>query len=404
MLIIHTADWHLGKKLANIDRIHEQRAVLDEIYDQACTRQADLIIVAGDVFDTATPVAEAEELFFRTLSKLSRVCPVIVIAGNHDDPVRLAAAERLALMCNVAIVKDIASLDQAPSTAVYTPDELVSVSSSGGYISQVGKGYITVTTPAETAVINVMPYPSESRLRLRSGETQSFTDIVADRLSIGAAAFRPDTVNITASHLFCTGSTAGGDERDIELGTARLIPIDRLPDSHYTALGHIHRCQRLSTTRNIHYSGSILQYSFDDVIAAKFIIAANITAQDGVTSVEKIELTQGRRLKELTVNTYEAAIKAIEDYPDYWLSIILKLDRALTDTETKRLRFGGKNIVRIKLEIADADIDHSKDISVKRSNREYFEDYCNHKRGTPPSNELTKLYLDIMEAMSHEAD
>ncbi len=103
MKILHTADWHLGKKLYDFSRIEEQRAVLEEICQIADSQNADVIVIAGDLYDTFNPPTEATELFYQTLNKLAKngTRPVIAIAGNHDSADRIEAPDPLAKACGI---------------------------------------------------------------------------------------------------------------------------------------------------------------------------------------------------------------------------------------------------------------------------------------------------------------
>ena len=97
MKIVHTSDWHLGKKLKNRERITEQREVLNSLVNYVENNNVDLVIIAGDVYDTYSPPAEAEELFFNIIKQLSNgKRAVLVISGNHDDSDRLYASSVLA--------------------------------------------------------------------------------------------------------------------------------------------------------------------------------------------------------------------------------------------------------------------------------------------------------------------
>src|SRR6218665_3728006 len=98
MKILHTADWHLGKKLDYYSRLEEQHAVLNEICTIADAENVDLVLVAGDLYDTFNPPVEAVELLYRTLKRLTNngKRPVIAIAGNHDSPDRIEAPVALA--------------------------------------------------------------------------------------------------------------------------------------------------------------------------------------------------------------------------------------------------------------------------------------------------------------------
>src|SRR5688500_4361574 len=118
MRILHTADWHLGRRLAGRSRHDEQIAVLDEICRIADDENVDVVVVAGDVFDAFVPPAEAEALFYSTMTRLadSGRRAVVVIAGNHDSPDRLIAADPYARSLGISTLgfpKDIPTLYDA---------------------------------------------------------------------------------------------------------------------------------------------------------------------------------------------------------------------------------------------------------------------------------------------------
>ena len=94
MRILHTADWHLGRTLEGRSRLEEQAQFLDELAEIVEKEKIDVVLMAGDAFDTVNPPAAAEQLFYESLSRLSNrgKRPVMVISGNHDSPDRLAAA------------------------------------------------------------------------------------------------------------------------------------------------------------------------------------------------------------------------------------------------------------------------------------------------------------------------
>ena len=98
MKLIHTADWHLGKNIEGHSRLEEQRLFLKDFINICEEEQADIIIIAGDIYDNYNPSAMAEQLFYDTLKQLSRNgdCMTVVIAGNHDNPERLVASGPLA--------------------------------------------------------------------------------------------------------------------------------------------------------------------------------------------------------------------------------------------------------------------------------------------------------------------
>lgn len=153
MRIAHTSDWHIGKKLMNRDRGEEFKAVLDEIAEICKNEKADLLLVAGDVFDTYTPSAEAEEIFYSSVKNIARNCAVLIISGNHDDYVRLTAAQALSEELNIYTVgNNLKPLDCKKRGNCYP------VESDGGYA-------IFENAAGEQVYINMLPYPNEARFK-----------------------------------------------------------------------------------------------------------------------------------------------------------------------------------------------------------------------------------------------
>src|SRR5690606_38680731 len=106
MKILHTADWHLGKRLDHFSRLEEQVAVMDEIVEIADSQQVDMVLIAGDLFDNYNPSTEAVELFYKTLKRLTNQGkrPVIAISGNHDSPDLIDAPDPLARECGILLI------------------------------------------------------------------------------------------------------------------------------------------------------------------------------------------------------------------------------------------------------------------------------------------------------------
>ena len=98
MKISHTADWHLGKNLEGHSRLPEQVLFAEDFIRICQEEKPDLILIAGDIYDSYNPSAAAEKLFYETLKKLSRggQCVTVIISGNHDNPDRLMASGPLA--------------------------------------------------------------------------------------------------------------------------------------------------------------------------------------------------------------------------------------------------------------------------------------------------------------------
>src|SRR3970040_2954160 len=95
MRLLHTSDWHVGRKIRGRSRVDEHRPVLDEIVDVAGDRRVDATLVAGYLFDVSSPSPEDEAIVYRALLDLAEIGPVLVVAGNHDSPARLEAVKPL---------------------------------------------------------------------------------------------------------------------------------------------------------------------------------------------------------------------------------------------------------------------------------------------------------------------
>ena len=138
MRILHTSDWHLGRSLEQISRIEEQRAFIDLLVETCEDQKVDLVLVAGDIYDTYNPPASAEELFYEALERLSGKGKraVVVIAGNHDNPERLCAASPLAYKNGIIL------LGYPASDAVSTKPEWDSRNRLGAWVAGAGSAML----------------------------------------------------------------------------------------------------------------------------------------------------------------------------------------------------------------------------------------------------------------------
>ena len=153
MRLIHTADWHLGKHIEGHSRLEEQELFLEDFVNIVKERDADVVLIAGDIYDSSNPPAKAEQLFYDTLKKISdggrRL--TIVIAGNHDNPDRLVSATPLAMEHGIIMVG--------------TPQTVIPKGQYGSWkVCRSGEGYIKIERKSEQAVVLTVPFPSEKRL------------------------------------------------------------------------------------------------------------------------------------------------------------------------------------------------------------------------------------------------
>jgi exonuclease SbcD len=409
MNILHTSDWHLGKCLENRERLPEQAEVLAEISRIAEERQVDLVLIAGDVYDTYIPSAAAEELFFDTVERLSAhgKRAVVIIAGNHDSPERLCAAKPLADRNGIIL------LGMPASEATVGPNRELGVK-----VVQSGPGWLelAIAGVAEHAVIITLPYPSEARLEevltanpdeaaLQEAYSAKVGRIFADL----AAHYRNDTVNLAVSHLFIAGGESSDSERPIQLGGAPTVEADRLPGTaHYIALGHLHKPQKVGgAPAPAYYSGSLLPYSFSETGYRKAVYLVQ-AAPATETVVEKISINSGKPLVKWVAKEGVAQLLEwcrSERDRGAWLDVEVYVEYPLTQDEIREIRNFREEIINIRPILsgtaAELPVEENR---LAKPLRELFEDYYRYKTGAAPRGELTGFFLEIAAAGEDEAE
>lgn len=279
MRFLHTADWHVGKKLGRISRSAEFEAVLDELVLIARDQKVDAVLVAGDLWDRALPPLESIELVVDALIRLAEASGrVIAIPGNHDSPALFQLLARLLESRGVVLAPRILH------------------PSKGGIVEVVSRDR------AQSASIGVFPFLHEAQvIEDLMSDSEDWYKSYADRVRRISAAlssgFNPSSIGILMAHYFIEGSEVGGGERMIHIGaqyaaTAQSIP----PGASYVALGHIHKPQQIpGTTLPAWYSGSLLQLDFAERTHNKQVVI--VDAKPGIPAKAKaIELASGRKL------------------------------------------------------------------------------------------------------------
>ncbi len=379
MVLLHTSDWHLGKRLMDRERLPEQAEVLEEIAAVCDERGVELVLVAGDVFDTYLPPAEAEELFFRAVKRLAEGRAVVIISGNHDDGVRLAASSSLAGEEGIYIFGGTNVPAIGAKRKVYA--------------AEADERHIVIRTEkGEEVYINALPYPNEARLKEDKTE-ESYADKTRRRIERGDEAYDGRMPHVLLSHLFIAGGKVSESERDIALGGARAVPPEYLPDFGYTALGHLHRMQKAGNCG--YYSGSLLQYSFDEANTEKCVLLLE-TQGNQVNLVEKIPLKAGKQLVRLEANGPLEAEELLSRYENCFIELTLHLTAPLTAADTQRLRAANEGLVSLITLVAGSE----REEVVLRSRLgagELFDEFYRSQYGKEPSPDLKREFLLLLE-------
>ena len=270
MKLLHTGDWHLGRYLHGVSLIADQAHVLDQFVALARSEAVDAVIIAGDVYDRSVPPAEAVSLLDSVLSQLvvDANIPVILIAGNHDSPERIGFGGRI--------------FGQQKLTLRGTLQDLSPVH---------------LTDEHGTVAIHPLPYVEPTFARaLAGGEAvNDQQSAMAHTLAILRAQRQPGHRNVLVGHAFVAGGTESESERPLSVGGSGAVTPGLFEGFDYVALGHLHRPQNVGSSR-IHYPGSLLKYSFNEVDHTKGVTLVEIGA-DGVPAIRSMPLIARRDVR-----------------------------------------------------------------------------------------------------------
>lgn len=399
MRILHTADWHLGKLLEGKSRIKEQEEFCQDLIDIVRRENIDMVIIAGDVFDGPNPPAKAESLFYETIKAISYEGKVltVIISGNHDSPERLASAKALAKTHGIIIIA--------------LPTSIVEEGKYGNNtVTKSGEGYFKVklNESNENAVVVALPYPSEKRLNevvfdleeQEGSKAEAYARRIKEFFHKGSEAFDENSVNIAISHLFTMGVTETGSERNIELGGSYIVDSNVLPkEAQYTALGHVHKHQKVPNTKGkAYYCGAPIHYNKREIAHEKSVILVDIKAGKEA-EVTTIPLRNYKPIRICKVNNASEAIKFCQEYgqESSWAYIEITSDKTIADTDIKLMKEYKADIVEIIVK-TQGEREYEQEIPLEEKSFEaLFTDFYFSEKNIMPSEELMKLLKEIIK-------
>lgn len=334
--IVHTSDWHVGRRWKGIQRLDELEAVLEHLAGFIEDHSIDLVLHTGDVFESRNPPAEAERLVNRFLVRVGRSgAHMLVIAGNHDDPLRLDARSMLTELVNVQILG-------RPRSA------------SRGGTRTLG------TRSGETAVVAALPFASPgawvSALDLAGEEASArakYARMFERAVQDLCGDFRPDAVNLLMAHTHVEGAVFGESERRVHLGEDWAASPEALPSTaSYVALGHIHMPQKIAGAVPAYYAGSLLQMDFGEAGEEKTFIV--VTASPGrPATVEHVPYEGGLPLVDLRASLTELEETA-DQHRTGWLRVTVPLTEKDPDLNRK-VRELLPNALVVRAELAEVE-------------------------------------------------
>lgn len=305
MRFIHTADWHLGRSLHGVRLLDEQRAILEQLVSIVADQRPDALLIAGDIYDRATPPGDAIDLLDDTLCTiLDMGVPVIVIAGNHDGPQLINYGSRLFAARSLHIFGKVTNFVQR----------------------------VTLTDVWGPVHFYALPYAEPLAMRQALGDeaiTNHQTAVTAWTARVFAEHPHGERA-VGLAHLFVAGGATCDSERQLVVGGTAEVDSNSFAEFNYVALGHLHRRQQLGASAT-HYSGSPLKYSFSEAEHHKSINLVDMDA-DGLYKIENIPLHPQHDVRCITGLLSDVLTNALVDpRPDDYLSVRLLDTGALLD-------------------------------------------------------------------------
>ncbi|WP_251438897.1 exonuclease SbcCD subunit D [Microbacterium sp. USTB-Y] len=342
MKILHTSDWHIGRTFHGHATLEALAEVLAALVAQVRENDVDVVVVAGDVFDSATPSAPAYTLLTDTLVALHATgARVIVTSGNHDSAARLGFQARL-LREGIHVVTD--------PTGIGEP---ITIEDADGPVRFFGIPYLEPAIVRQHAAFQKPAFqkPAFQKPALqkpaspqpagateddgRPLRTQAQTLARAMGLVRAGMAEHPGRAVVIA-HCFAAGVDATtGLEREIRQGGIDMVPVSLFEGVDYVALGHIHGRQAL--TDRVRYAGAPLHYSFGEQHKPRGSWLIELAA-DGAVDARWLELPVPRRLVTLTGSFADIlSPENVAAHADDWVCAVYTDDLPQTEP-MRRLR------------------------------------------------------------------
>lgn len=396
MKLLHTSDWHLGRLIETHSRLDEQAAFLDALIDCANHEAVDIVLVAGDIYDTYNPPAKAEKLFFDKVKELAghgqRL--VVIVAGNHDQPLRLGAAASWAAEHGVLLCTDLLDTWESQKIGRFQ-------------IKGYGPGALTIEAGRECLNLALLPFPSESRmgeLLSVSGEESDLQNAYSQRvktlLTERCAHFSVKDPGVILSHLFVSGGEISDSERTLQWGGAYTVFSDAFPPAaDYIALGHLHKPQAVAGLKERgRYSGSPLQYSRSEIGYAKSVTLIDAQSEQPLTFREHF-IDTVKPVEIWHADSFEAAERLLESQTgrSAWVYLEIETPQPLTNMEIRRLKTLFRDLLSIEPILPEAEGGMLYETSIESMDvHSLFKQYCEREFGAPPDPELLIRFASLI--------
>ena len=269
MKILHTSDWHLGRTLYGCKRYVEFTAFLDWLSQMIKEEGVDILLLAGDVFDTSTPSNRAQQLYYQFLCRVAASCcrHIVVIAGNHDSPSFLNAPKALLRAIDVHVVGSTSAVAEEEVIVLHRAEQPEAIVCAVPYLRDKD---LRTLEPGETL--------ETKNTKLVDGLKKHYAEVchIAERKRSEFTQQGYESIPIIGmGHLFAAGGkTVEGDGvRELYVGSLAHVGADFVPSSvDYMALGHLHVPQKVAGIENIRYCGSPIPMGYGEATQQKMVL------------------------------------------------------------------------------------------------------------------------------------
>lgn len=351
MKVLHTSDWHLGRALYGKKRYSEFQQFLEWMYDTLKDQAIDVLIVAGDIFDTSIPSNRAQQLYYEFLSHVAQTgCQhVIVVAGNHDSPSFLSAPKILLQALKVYVVGTL-----SPNI-----DDDIRVLSNNDGTASVIVCAVPYLRDRDMRIAQAGEQTQDKEQKLLHGIRERYQNVATAALSLQAAHQKETGQHapiIATGHLFVAGGqTLEGDGvRDLYVGSLAHVSATIFSEHFdYVALGHLHVPQMVAKNPRIRYSGSPLPMGFGEAKQQKKVYVFD-TEVRGDEAVHELLIPTFQRLVRIhgsLTDILQALETCIEAHDSIWVEIVYTGDDIVGDLRRRiedKIQGSMVDVLRIK--------------------------------------------------------
>ena len=372
---LHTADWHIGRKLQGLDLLEDQQFVLENLITEMKKINPDFLIIAGDLYDRSVPSKEATKLLQELLVKINigYNIPIFAISGNHDSRERLAIGEAWFSKHKFYLHT---RLEQAFDKISY-----------------------------EDADIYLLPYFEPFEAREYFEDATLTTHNAATKRVIDEIYKNLDTnkTNILVAHTFVSGGLETDSEREISVGTVENVAVEVFDKFDYVALGHLHNPNAIKETR-LKYSGSPMAYSFSEASQTKGMRLIEVTKE--CYSEEFIPLKQKRKLHNISASYEEVLTKEFQqnyDCKNDYFSMELSNLEGITDPLPRIKEYYPNTLILKQKRNNNSDIEMKLDKEMlTKSPLELIEGFYNEQTGSELTVGQKQVLVNIIDKVNRD--